>query len=66
MGVAIPVPPPHVTDEQACRVYVRYATVADAQKCKQMNDGRDFDNNKVKASYVTDMDFSRAQANEWI
>ncbi len=38
----------------------------DAVKCKQMMDGRQFDDRTVKATYSTEMDFSRAVAGEWI
>lgn len=31
-----------------------------------MMDGRMFDINKVKATFVSDSDFARAQAGEWI
>jgi len=66
LGVAIPVPPADVADEEPCRIYVKYHNEGEATKCKQMMDGRMFDDNKVKANYSTEFDFSRAQQGEWI
>ena len=47
LGIAVPVPPPEVPDEESSRVYIKYGTTAEATKCKEMMDGRLFDDNKV-------------------
>eukprot|EP00198_Chlamydomonas_reinhardtii_P003163 XP_001692499.1 predicted protein [Chlamydomonas reinhardtii] len=65
-GITIPVPPPTVSDSEACRVYLKYASPLDAQRCQQTMDGRMFDENKVRAVYVSEADFFRAQAGEWL
>lgn len=66
LGVAIPRPPGHVPDKDACRAYVRFSGAEAAGKCRAMMDGRMFDVNKVKATFVSESDFARAQAGEWI
>lgn len=66
LGVAIPRPPGHVPDRDACRAYVRFSGAEAAAKCRAMMDGRMFDVNKVKATFVSESDFGRAQAGEWI
>uniref|UniRef100_A0A383VCI1 RRM domain-containing protein n=1 Tax=Tetradesmus obliquus TaxID=3088 RepID=A0A383VCI1_TETOB len=66
LGIAVPVPGEDVAEGEPCRVYVKFAASAEAAKCKQMMDGRLFDDNKVKASHVTEVDYNRAAAGEWI
>ena len=65
-GVAVPVPTDDIPDDEPCRVYVKYHNIDDAKKCKDMMDGRDFDDRKVKASFSNEFDFMRAQQGEWI
>jgi len=65
-GIALPLPPPGAPDSVTCRVFVRYATQEGAAKCKAVMDGRQFDDNKIRASYVTEQDFYRAHAGEWL
>jgi splicing factor U2AF subunit len=65
-GVAIPAPPPHAPDLTPARVYVRYTTLDASAKCKAAMDGRDFDDRKIKASYVPDEVYYRSAANEWV
>ncbi len=66
LGLAVPPPPAHVTNQEGCRVYVKYASAAEAQRCRTMMDGRKFDDNQVKALFVTEGEFLRAQAGEWV
>lgn len=47
LGIAVPVPQPEVPDSDSCRVYVKFSSSAEATKCKEMMDGRMFDDNKV-------------------
>lgn len=46
-GVAAPVPPPHIASDEPCRAYIKYKTTDEAQRLKEMMDGRLFDDNKV-------------------
>jgi hypothetical protein len=46
-GVAVPPPGFEVPDTAPCRVYVKFDNSGDAAKCKQMMDGRLFDDRKV-------------------
>eukprot|EP00775_Hariotina_reticulata_P004802 gene4802-5051_t len=66
LGIAVPVPPAEVADGAACRAYVKFSSSSEAAKCKEMMDGRLFDNNTVKATHVTEVDYNRAAAGEWI
>lgn len=65
-GLVIPVPPSDIPDTNSCRVYVRFSNQDGASKCKNAMDGRQFDENKVRASFITEQDFYRAQAGEWL
>lgn len=47
LGIAVPVPPPDVADAESSRVYIKFSTSAEAGKCKEMMDGRLFDDKKV-------------------
>jgi hypothetical protein len=47
LGIAVPVPGEEVGDGEGCRVYVKFAASGEAAKCKEMMDGRLFDDNKV-------------------
>lgn len=66
LGIAVPVPPPEVPDDESSRVYIKFSTSSEAAKCKEMMDGRMFDDNKVKCTHVTEIDYNRAAAGEWI
>ncbi|GFR47985.1 hypothetical protein Agub_g9809 [Astrephomene gubernaculifera] len=66
IGLAVPMPPAHVGNHEASRVYVKYSTAAEAQRCRTMMDGRKFDDNAVRATFVTEGEFLRAQAGEWV
>jgi hypothetical protein len=50
LGIAVPVPPPEVADDESSRVYIKYATSGEAAKCKEMMDGRMFDDSKVRGA----------------
>lgn len=66
LGVAIPIPPTHISITDACRVYIKYGNPVEAAKCMRRMDGRSFEENKVKATYILESDFLRAQAGEWL
>ncbi|MEW5306363.1 MAG: hypothetical protein WDW36_008832 [Sanguina aurantia] len=66
LGLTIPIPPADVSSADACRVYVKYGNAVEAAKCMRRMDGRSFEENKVKATYVLEPDFLRAQAGEWL
>lgn len=65
LGVAVPIPPTSVDGAAGCRIYIKFATADEANRCKSMMDGRTFDESVVKAFTCTDTDFMRAQAGEW-
>ncbi|GBF87338.1 hypothetical protein Rsub_00049 [Raphidocelis subcapitata] len=64
-GVALPLPGPDVPDATPCRVYVKFDNSGDGAKCKQMMNGRIFDDRKITADYVTEVEYSRAATGEW-
>lgn len=66
LGIAVPLPPPSVSGTDPCRVYVKFGSTADAQKCKEAMDGRMFDTNTIRASFVTEVDFQRANTGQWV
>jgi hypothetical protein len=47
LGIAVPQPPPEVADSESARVYIKFAGSNEAAKCKEMMDGRLFDDSKV-------------------
>lgn len=65
LGCAVPIPPASVPGNEGCRIFVKFATADEANKCKGMMDGRTFDESLVKAVCCTDTDFLRAQAGDW-
>jgi len=65
-GVAVPSPPPHVTEYDTGRVYIKFTVQENAAKCKGQMEGRDFDDSKIKTSYVSDQDYWKAVNNEWV
>jgi hypothetical protein len=66
LGIAVPIPPETVAEGCPCRAYIKFNVSAEATKCKEMMDGRSFDENKVKATYATEAEYNRAAAGEWI
>ncbi|KAG2446512.1 hypothetical protein HYH02_008503 [Chlamydomonas schloesseri] len=66
VGLAAPMPPAHVTNADAARVYVKFSSADEAGRCRNMMDGRKFDDNSVRAIFVTEAEFLRAQAGEWV
>lgn len=66
LGVVCPVPPESVPANDGCRVYIKFLTIDEAKKCKDVMDGRQFDGNKIKAVFVPEADYHRAEAGEWI
>jgi hypothetical protein len=52
LGIAVPVPNEEVPDGEPCRVYVKFSSSGEAAKCKEMMDGRMFDDNKVRESLL--------------
>ncbi|KAL6755416.1 hypothetical protein V8C86DRAFT_2678580 [Haematococcus lacustris] len=65
-GLCIPTPPKTLPPPTSCRVYIRFSAQEAATRCKAMMDGREFDGNLVKVTYVTEQDYFRAQAGEWL
>lgn len=65
VSMAVPVPPPGISDFIPSRVYVKFNATDAATKCKAMMDGRMFDENKITATHVTEISFQRAAAGEW-
>lgn len=55
-----------VQNEDAARIYVKFLTIEEAKRTKDVMDGRAFDGNKIRASFVPESDFSRAEGGEWI
>lgn len=49
----------------ACR-YIRFHDTDSSAKCKKRMDGRMFDDRKISARHVTEMDFQRAAQGEWL
>ncbi|CAD7704530.1 unnamed protein product [Ostreobium quekettii] len=66
LGVVCPVPPPTVLGGDGCRIYVKFLTVEEAKRCKDVMDGRQFDGNKIKAAFVPEAEYHRAEAGEWV
>ncbi|KAK9824055.1 hypothetical protein WJX72_007388 [[Myrmecia] bisecta] len=66
VGVAVPPPPLSLADNQPGRVYVKFAAPGEAQKAKDVFQGRQFDGNVIKAALSSDEDFQKAQQGEWI
>lgn len=46
-GVLVPLPPLDLADASPSRVYIRFELASEATKCKEMMDGREFDDRKV-------------------
>lgn len=65
-GIAVPLPPAHVPGETPCRVYVKFFSIPEAVKCKDMNNGRLFDERKISVSFTTNAEFDKAFAGEWV
>lgn len=66
LGVVCPRPPDVMKEEDTARIYVKFLTIEEAKRTKDIMDGRAFDGNKIKASFVPESDFTRAEAGEWI
>ncbi|KAF5828487.1 hypothetical protein DUNSADRAFT_17564 [Dunaliella salina] len=64
-GLAIPTAPPHIPPDQPSPVILRYSSVPQAEKCKAAMDGRQFDDNTLKASFVAEPDFYKAYHGDW-
>ncbi|KAI8472154.1 MAG: hypothetical protein J3K34DRAFT_467687 [Monoraphidium minutum] len=64
-GVAVPLPPFDMSDDAPCRVYIKFDSTVDAAKCKDMMDGRFFDDRQITADYVTEVEYNRSAAGEW-
>lgn len=65
-GVVVAVPGPQVQDLMPGRCYVRFGTPEEAQKGKLVFDGRTLDDNVIKAGYVSEEEYARAAAGEWV
>ncbi|KXZ53229.1 hypothetical protein GPECTOR_7g1123 [Gonium pectorale] len=66
VAMAVPLPPPHVAGNEASRIYVKFATAEQATQCRNIMDKRRFDDSMVNAYFVTEGEFARAQAGEWV
>lgn len=66
LGVVCPRPPDVMKEEDTARIYVKFLTIEEAKRTKDIMDGRAFDGNKIKASFVPESDFTRAEGGEWI
>jgi len=67
VSIAVPKPPPEVAAAKLPgRVYVRFAHSVGAEKSLQALDGRSFDGNKVRATFVPEHEFLSAMNGEWV
>ncbi|GMH45146.1 hypothetical protein BSKO_13103 [Bryopsis sp. KO-2023] len=66
LGVVCPRPPDSLEDDHATQIYVKFLTIEEAKRTKDVMDGRAFDGNKIKATFVPESDFARAETGEWI
>lgn len=64
-GVVVPVPPSDLPENTPCRVYVKFDGSGEASQCKDMMDGRIFDDKKITADYVTEVEYNRSSQGEW-
>jgi splicing factor U2AF 65 kDa subunit len=65
VGIAVPRPPAHVSSEEPGRVLIKYVLPAESAAAKAVFDGRQFDGNRIAASFVGDEDFMQAEAGHW-
>ncbi|KAL4432874.1 hypothetical protein ABPG77_008200 [Micractinium sp. CCAP 211/92] len=65
-GVVVATPTPQVQDLMPGRCYIRYNTPEDAAKGQLAFHTRTLDDNVIKALFVPEEEFSRAQGGEWV
>lgn len=65
-GVCVPVPPAFIGSLEGGRCYINFATPVEAARAREVFHGRTFDGNSIKASYVSEEDYQRAENNEWL
>lgn len=65
-SVAIPTPPESCPDRGPGRVYVMYKTVEDAEKSKQVFDGRTLNDNNIYARFASEDEFQEALEGQWV
>lgn len=65
-GVVVPTPTPQVQDLMPGRCYIRYASPEDAAKGQLAFHTRTLDDHVIKASFVPEEEYSRAQGGEWV
>jgi splicing factor U2AF subunit len=66
VGLCAPLPPVTVAAHEPARVYIKYTLVTEAEKCRSMMEGRKFDENTVRALFVTEGEYLQAQAGVWV
>lgn len=59
-------PPSTVTPDEPGRCYVRFASLAEARKARDVFNGRTFDDRVVKATFASDQEWRQAQAGIWL
>lgn len=65
-SLAIPIPPESCHDRGPGRVYVMYKTVEDAEKSKQVFDGRTLNDNSIYARFALEDEFQQALEGQWV
>ena len=65
-AVAVPEPPPGVQDGMPGRVYVRYASPADAKAAVAIFHGRTLDDNVIKTVLVPDDEWDGSRGGAWV
>lgn len=64
-AVAVPSPPETAQDRGAARAYILYKTIEDAQKAQKIFNKRTLNDNVIRARFVSEGEFDKAQNNEW-
>eukprot|EP00193_Tetraselmis_chui_P009847 CAMPEP_0177779310 /NCGR_PEP_ID=MMETSP0491_2-20121128/16507_1 /TAXON_ID=63592 /ORGANISM="Tetraselmis chuii, Strain PLY429" /LENGTH=346 /DNA_ID=CAMNT_0019298817 /DNA_START=897 /DNA_END=1937 /DNA_ORIENTATION=+ len=66
LGITCPVPPDATLDSAGGRVYVKFGAPEQAKSAYALMNGRQFDGNKVTAKYLSDEQFTLAEAGSWM
>ncbi len=66
LKVVVPIPPLHVGPEEGGRCYIHFSSLSECRTCKEMFNGRTFDDNVTRAAFVTDEEWQQAQAGIWL
>lgn len=65
-GILALKPPATVGAEEGGRCYVRFSSLAECRKAKDVFNGRTFDDRTVKATFASDQEWRQAQAGIWL